>query len=134
MEPRTPCCVVCTLFIQRRVKHKPSVRGIGSDSDVKTLRKLFPVMEELHIHKRNLNNVKKLHECVVNKTLEMQSIIMQQKSKLILLTQRFRIRLSPERTLAAFDGWSSVRPGSRPPNLKYVTGQTALKSTSTTWT
>jgi hypothetical protein len=51
---------------------------------------------ELPVDLINLSteSVEELYECVVNKTLELQSLITQQKSELTLLTLCFRTRLS----------------------------------------
>jgi len=84
--------------LKDELPYKLFVRGINSDSDVQTLRKLLRsvVAESLPVDLRNLSTqcVEELYECVVNKTLDLQSLITQQKSELTLLTPRFRTRLS----------------------------------------
>ena len=52
--------------------------------------------EKVPVDLRNLStqSVEELYKCVVNKTLELQALITQQKSELALLTLRFRTRLS----------------------------------------
>ena len=85
-------------LLKDELQYELFVRGINSDSDVQTLRKLFRsvVAESLPVDLRNLSTqcVEELYECVVNKTLELQALITQQKSDLTLLTPRFRTRLS----------------------------------------
>ena len=69
-----------------------SVLGSSSDRDVGMLRKLFRsiVAERVPVDLRNLSthSVEELYECVVNKTLQLQYLITQQKSDLALLTPR----------------------------------------------
>jgi len=116
------------------------VRGINSDSDVQTLRKLFRsvVAEILPVDLRNLSIqcVEEPYECVVNKTLELQSLITQQKSESTMLTPRFRTRLSHLRgRLLHLTGWTPVRWALRPRSInKYAIGWTASKPTSPRWT
>ena len=83
---------------KEELQYELSVRRISSDSNVQALRKLFRsvVAERVPFDLRNLStqSVEELYECVVNKTLELQSLNTQQKSELTLLTPRFRTRLS----------------------------------------
>jgi len=85
-------------LLKDELQYELSARGISSDSDVQTLRKLFRSVEaeEVQVDLLNLSTqcVEDLYECVVNKTLQMQALITQQKSELALLTPRFRTRLS----------------------------------------
>jgi len=64
----------------------------------KRWRKLFRsvVGNKLPVDLLNLSTqiVEELHYCVVNKTLELQTLITQQKSELALLRPRFRTRIS----------------------------------------
>jgi len=95
-------------LLKDELQYELSARGFSSDSGFQTLRKLFRsvVAGKKTVDLRNLSthNVEELYECVVNKTLELQALITPQKSELALLTPRFRTQLSPEGTLAAFDG------------------------------
>ena len=95
-------------LLKDEFQYELSARGISTDSDVHLLRRLFRslVAEKVPVDLRNLRtpSVEELYERIVNKTLELQVLITQQKSELALLTPRFRTRLSPEWTLAAFDG------------------------------
>jgi hypothetical protein len=72
--------------------------GLNSDSDFQTSLKFFRsvVTEKLLVDLRNLStqSVEELYECVVNKSLQMQALITQQKSELAVLKTRFRTRLS----------------------------------------
>ena len=85
-------------LLKDELQYELFVQGINSDSDVQMLRKLFlsVVAEKVPVDLRNLStqSVEELHECIVNKTLELQALITQQKSELALLTPRFRTRLS----------------------------------------
>jgi len=80
------------------LQYELSARGISSDSVAQTLRKLFRslVAEKVPVDLRNLStqSLEELYECAANKTLELQALITQQKSELVLLTTRFRTRLS----------------------------------------
>ena len=55
--------------------------------------------EKVPVDLRNLGtqSMEELYECAANKTLELQALIMQQKSELALLTPRFQTRLSHPR-------------------------------------
>ena len=85
-------------LLKDELQYELFVLGPNSDSDFQTLRKLFRsvVAEKVPVDLYNLNteSVEELYECVVNKTLELQALITQQKSELALLTPRFRTRLS----------------------------------------
>ena len=73
------------------------VRGISSDSDVHTLRKLFRavVTDKVVCDVRNLTtlSVEELFESTDNKAGEMQNLIKQQEAELFQLSPRFRTRL-----------------------------------------
>jgi len=88
-------------LLKDELQYELSARGISSDSDVQTLRRLFRsvVAEKLPVDLRNLStqSVEELYECAVNMTLQLQALITQQKSELVLLAPRFRTRLSRRR-------------------------------------
>ena len=73
------------------------VRGISSDSDVHTLRKLFRavVTDKVPCDVRNLTtrSVEELFETIHNKAVEMQNLIKQQEAELFQLSPRFRTRV-----------------------------------------
>jgi hypothetical protein len=74
------------------------IRGISSDTNVQTLRRLFKslVSEGLPVDVSNLSSlgVEELYGSVVIKTVELQNLVTQSKSGLSLLTPRFRTRIS----------------------------------------
>jgi hypothetical protein len=85
-------------LLKDELQYELSIRGISSDSDVQTLRKLFRsiVAEGLPVDLRNLStqSVEELYERAASKTLDLQSMVTQQKSDLALLTPRCRTRIS----------------------------------------
>ena len=84
-------------LLKDELQYELSARGISSESDVQTLRKLFRSIlgERVPVDLRNLStqSVEELYEYVVNKSLELQSLITQQKTELALLTPRFQTRI-----------------------------------------
>ena len=85
-------------LLKDELQYELSAGGISSDSNVQTLRKFFRSVEAdevpVDLHNLSTQSVEDLYECVVNKTLELQVLITQQKSELALLTPCFRTRLS----------------------------------------
>jgi hypothetical protein len=73
------------------------IRGIISDADVQTLRRVFRsvVSEELPVDLSKVSSfgVEELYMCVVSKTVELQNLVTQKKSSASLLVPRFRTRL-----------------------------------------
>ena len=95
------------------------VRGISSDSDVHTLRKLFRagVTDKVTCDVRNLTTlrVEELFQAVDNKAVEMQNLIKQQE--LFQLSPRLRTHLQHLRGrlghLTELDPSASIIPRSR---------------------
>lgn len=85
-------------LLKDELQYELLARGITSDCDVQTLRKLFRslVAEKLQVELGNLRSqsVDDLYECVQHKVLELQDLITQHRSELVLLAPRFRTRLS----------------------------------------
>ena len=73
------------------------LRGISSDSDIHTLRKLFRavVTDKVPCDVRNLTtrSVEELFETIHFKAVEMQNLIKQQEAELFQQSPRFRTRL-----------------------------------------
>jgi len=84
--------------LKDKLQYELSVRGISRDSDVQTLHKLFRsvLAEKFPVDLCNLStpSVQGLLDCVVNKTLQLQALITQQKSQLDLFTPHFQTRIS----------------------------------------
>jgi hypothetical protein len=85
-------------LLKGALQYELRIRGISSDADVHTLCRLFRsvVSEGLQVYLGNLSSlgVEELHECVVSKIVELQSLVRQQESGLSLLTPRFSTRFS----------------------------------------
>jgi hypothetical protein len=100
-------------LLKDELQDELSARGISSDSDVQTFRKLFRsiVAERVSVDLRNLStqSMEELYECVVNKTLELQSLITQQIGPTHAALPDSN--LPPEGTLAAFDGFGPQSVG-----------------------